>query len=78
MSKVIINSAWRFLTGAGLGAFLAFSVIVANEAVWNMFVSSPSPSLAVLTFVALPTSLIGVGCAITGVIFDLVESASQA
>jgi hypothetical protein len=71
----MINTCWRFLTGAGLGAFLALAIIVANETVLNVFVNSPSPSLAVLVFVGLLTSLIGVGCAITGFIFDLAESA---
>lgn len=59
--------------GAGLGAFLGLSVIVANPIVFNTMVVASSPRLAVLGFLCLTSTLIGIGCAITG--FILKETA---
>ena len=68
-----VETICHALIGAGLGTFLALSAIVANEAIFNMIVISPSPKAVVAVFVGALSSLTAVGSAITGFIFCAIE-----
>ena len=69
----MIETTCHALIGAALGAFLAISAIVANEAMFSTIVASPSPKVAVAAFVGGASSLIAVGSAITGFILCAIE-----
>ena len=70
-------SSWEVFThlfhGAGLGVFLALSLIVGNGTVFKVIAASAFPKLAVLGFVAAIASLIAVGSAISGFIMTAME-----
>jgi hypothetical protein len=68
-----IETACHALMGAGLGAFLAAGAIVANDAIFNLVVNSPSPLVPAAVFVGVLSSQIAVGSAITGFILCSVE-----
>jgi len=63
----------HLLSGAGLGIFLALSLIVANRTILGMIVHSPHPKLSVLTFVAVVACLIAVGSAISGFVMSALD-----
>jgi hypothetical protein len=59
--------------GAGLGVFLAISLMVGNSTILGAIVHSPYPRLTMLTFVAGVTSLIAIGSAISGFIMTALD-----
>ena len=70
-------SPWEVLNhllhGAGLGVFLALSLIVGNGTMFKVIAASAFPKLAVLGFVAGLASFIDVGSAISGFIMTAME-----
>ena len=63
----------HFACGAGLGAFLALSLIVANKTIFGAISNSSHPRLYVIALVACTVALMGIGSAISGFILTSLE-----
>jgi hypothetical protein len=63
----------HFVNGAGLGAFLALSLIAGNSTIFNTIVNAPYPKAAVLVFVVGFAGFIGIGSAISGFIMTALD-----
>jgi hypothetical protein len=56
--------------GAGLGVFLALSLLVSNtRGIFAMLVNSSAPQLSTAVFVGIFASVFAIGAGITGLIF---------
>lgn len=65
--------AQNVLVGAGLGVFLALSVIVGNTIVFDWLVRSAAPGISVLATIGVFAFLMAAGYSITGFIFAAIE-----
>jgi hypothetical protein len=60
--------------GFGLGTFLALALIAGDTRnIFDAIVQSPAPALALAVFVGLFGAMVGVGAALTGLIFTLMD-----
>jgi hypothetical protein len=63
--------------GAGSGAFLAVSLIAGNARnIFGMIANSSTPELTMIVFFGIFTTVFGVGAALTGTIFTLMEKSA--
>ncbi len=72
-SVTVLEVGKHFATGAGLGTFLALSLIVANKSLLAAISGSDYPRLAMALFLACIVAFFGVGSAISGFILASVE-----
>jgi len=68
-----LDVCWHFASGAGLGAFLALSLIVANKTIFDAISNSTHPQLTVIVMVFCTVALVGIGSAISGFILTSLE-----
>ena len=70
-------STWQLvchvLTGAGLGAMLAFALMTTHSLFVGVLAMSPSPGMSSIGIVVASASIIGIGSAITGALFSALD-----
>jgi len=70
-----LDVAKHFVTGAGLGAFLALSLVVQNQMLFENIRNSMYPRLAMGLFTGCTIAFFGVGSAISGFILTSIQKA---
>jgi cytochrome b561 len=64
--------------GVILGALLALALIVSNQNIFQLIVTSPSPLLDLAVVIGFFSFMVGIGSTLTGFFFTLVENSSEA
>lgn len=63
----------HFFAGAGLGSLLALILMNTHRLFVDLVAASPSPVMCSIGLVATSASIIGVGSAITGALFSVLD-----